>query len=102
MIATYSWPPRFATRDPRLRNNHGLGGLPVGGGGEGFVCFGEFESVSDHFVEGELLAVGAEEIDGGSHVSGFAGPGAEDLELFAGDDVRVELNCARIAIVAED
>ena len=76
--------------------------MPIRGGREGFVGFGEFETVGHHFVEGEGVAVGAEEIDGGAHVTGFAGPGAEDLELFARDDVRVELDCAGVAVVAED
>lgn len=58
--------------------------------------------MGDHFVKGVGVAISAEEIDGGAHVAGFAGPGAENLELFAGDDMRVELDCASVAVVPED
>ena len=58
--------------------------------------------MGDHGVEGELLFVGAEEFEGGAHVTGFAGPGAEDLELLAGDDVRIPGDGAGVAVVAED
>lgn len=57
--------------------------------------------MGDHCVERELLLVGAEELESGSHVAGFAGPGAEDLKLLASDDVRIPTDWACVAVVAD-
>jgi hypothetical protein len=84
------------------RNQDGFGGLPICGGGEGFVGLGEFETVGDHFVKWESVAIGAKKIEGGAEVAGFTRPGAENLQLFPRDDVGIEFDAAGVAVMAEN
>lgn len=54
------------------------------------------------FEEAPPLFAAGEKVDGALDVAGLEGPTAHDGEVFAGDDVGVEFDIARVGVLAED